>query len=876
MSILFWDIETRSSVNLEVAGAWRYSADSTTEVMVVGFAVDDGDPQIWVPGRQAIPEPFITAAADPSWLIVAHHHQFERALAARILTPRFGWPEVPLERQVCTMTMALASALPGGLDAAAAALGIPLQKDREGHKVMRRMSRPLPRRKRDPEDCVRWYEPTASELKIFHGYCKRDVALERMVFRALPLLPSSEQALFVLDAVINERGFHVDVDLAKAARAIANAERIAINAKIATLTGNEITSVDQVARIVAFVRRHGHLISSLGKRSVSDVLAQEPGGTVQRLLELRREGARASVRKLDSLLASVDDDGRLRGTLKFYGSSTGRWSGRGYQPQNLKKVETTDIDAAVDAILAGDIDRIRELGAPLTIAGDVSRSIVCAPAQHVLIGSDFSAIESRVLAWLAGETWKLDTYRQYDKTGDPVLEPYCVGASKVLKRAVTPDDKAGRDLGKVFDLAFGFGGGLGAWRKFDPSDTYSDAEVENFKREWRWAHRATAEFWKDLRRAALQAVHTGQRTECGKLSFAMQNGTLLMTLPSGRSIAYPKARIGPGKLEGTREIYFKDNAKGAWTDCSTWYGLLVENAVQAVARDLLAAALVRLENANFRPVLHIHDEVICEVPEGSGNTEDFLRLLTVLPDWAEGLPVAARAWSGLRYAAKTAPTKAAPKTMNGVKPHTIPVASTIALLEDDDSDGADTTVLLADVIGEPLVNGRICCPFHDDHTPSLVVYPDHFHCYVCGAHGDHIDWLMMVEGMDRKQAEHFLAAWDGPPVEVTSDNGEARTTFALQLWAEGRPIADTLAARYLDEIRGIDLAALPADVDQALRFHPRCPFGPGLRHACLLALMRDVATDTPTGIHRIALTADAQKIDRRTLAATSLPHRRVA
>jgi len=168
----------------------------------------------------------------------------------------------------------------------------------------------------------------------------------------------------------------------------------------------------------------------------------------------------------------------------------------------------------------------------------------------------------------------------------------------VLKRAVTPDDKAGRDLGKVFDLAFGFGGGLGAWRKFDPSDTYSDAEVENFKREWRWAHRATAEFWKDLRRAALQAVHTGQRTECGKLSFAMQNGTLLMTLPSGRSIAYPKARIGPGKLEGTREIYFKDNAKGAWTDCSTWYGLLVENAVQAVARDLLAAALVRLENAS--------------------------------------------------------------------------------------------------------------------------------------------------------------------------------------------------------------------------------------------------------------------------------------
>src|SRR5262249_38770976 len=156
---------------------------------------------------------------------------------------------------------------------------------------------------------------------------------------------------------------------------------------------------------------------------------------------------------------------------------------------------------------------------------------------HILIGGDFSAIESRVLAWLAGETWKLETYRKFDETGDPALEPYCVGASNVLKRTVTPDDKAGRELGKVFDLAFGFGGGLGAWRKFDTSGTYSDADVENFKREWRWAHRATVEFWKDLRHAALQAVHSGQRIEIGKLALAMQNGTLLLTLPSGRSVS---------------------------------------------------------------------------------------------------------------------------------------------------------------------------------------------------------------------------------------------------------------------------------------------------------------------------------------------------
>jgi len=567
MPTLFWDIETASAVNLELVGAWRYAADPSTQVLAVSFAVDDDEPQIWLPG-DPIPQAFITAAADPTWKVVAHNYQFERAIATRILTPRFGWPQIPLEQQVCTMTMALASALPGGLDAAAAALGIPFQQDRAGYKVMRKLLRPLPRRKGDPPDLIRWYEPNPKERELFHNYAKHDVALMRMVFRALPPLPPAEQANFVVDAVINERGFFADTELAKAARAVAQAERIAINAEIATLTENEITSVDQVARILAYVRRHGHLIPSLDKRSVSTILAHEPSGTVRRLLELRREGARASVRKLDSLLASVDDDSRLRGTLKFYGSSTGRWSGRGYQPQNLKKVETADIDAAVDAILARDIDRIRELGAPLTIAGDVSRSIICAAPRHVMIGGDFSAIESRALAWLAGEAWKLDTYREYDKTGDPALEPYCVGASKVLKRAVTPDDKAGRDLGKVFDLAFGFGGGLGAWRKFDSSDTYGDTEVEKFKQEWRWAHRATVELWKDLRRAALQAVHTGKRTQCGKLSFGMQNGPLLMTLPSGRSVFYPNARLGPGKFEGTREIYFKDNAKGAWTDCT--------------------------------------------------------------------------------------------------------------------------------------------------------------------------------------------------------------------------------------------------------------------------------------------------------------------
>jgi DNA polymerase bacteriophage-type len=885
MPHLFFDIETRSTVDLEIAGAWRYASDSTTDVLCVGYAVDDSDPKIWIPG-EPVPEAFIAAAADPSWRVVAHNYQFERAITTRILQPRYGWPEIPLGQQICTMTLALANALPGALDNAALALGLALHKDRDGYKLMRKMSRPLPRRKGDAPDYVRWHD-NPKDRKRLYDYCERDVELERAVFHALPPLSPLEQALFTLDAIINRRGFHVDIALAKAARSIAHNERIAINVEIAALTGDEITSVDQVARILAFVRRHGHLLASLSKRSVSAVLAHEPSDAVRRLLELRREGARASVRKLDSLLASVDTDDRLRGTLRFHAASTGRWSGRGYQPQNLKKVETPDIDAAVDAILVGDMDRIRELGAPLTIAGDVSRSIICAAPGHKLMGGDFSAIESRVLAWLAGEDWKLETYRKYDETGDPALEPYCVGASKVLKRPVTPEDAAGRALGKTLDLAFGYGGGLGAWRKFDSTDTYSDADVENFKREWRWAHRATSQFWKDLRRAALQSVHTGQRIELGKLSFAMEDGTLLMTLPSGRSVSYPKARLGPGKFEGTREIYFKDNAKGTWTECSTWYGLLTENVVQAVSRDLLAAAIVRLEAAGYPIVLHVHDEIVCEVPEGFGRLAEFHALMTKLPDWANGLPVAAKVRSGNRYAKSS--SRRPPENTTQVETSQPPVGF-LGVAEipgeldertsglpsgsdhghnllgaENDDDGDDTDVSLGDLIGEPLVDGKIICPFHDDHTPSLVIYDDHYHCYACGAHGDHVDWLMTLEGMTRAQARQHLAAWDGSRVAHAQDNEEERRDYALQLWGQSAPIAGTTAARYLSKTRGIDLAALPATVDDVLRFHPRCPFAPGARHPCLIALMRDTATDTPTGIHRVALTPEAHKIDRRML-----------
>ena len=859
MSIGFWDIESRSTVPLDVAGAWRYAADPTTEILCVAYAIDDGDPQIWVPGD---PPPQELLAADE---IVAHNFAFERAMATRILTTPHGWPTIPLAKQRCSMTLALACALPPALDKAAKALGLPYEKDAEGYRLMRRMSRPRrPHKNEDPSKTY-WVDGPEQREQL-HRYCMRDVETERALYRRLPPLLPSEQELWQLDAVINQRGFFVDTALTIAGRDIARAEQAALNVEVAQITDGEILSLNQVEKIKDFIRRHGHAIESLTRRSAAQVLRHNPSDTVRQLLELRHAGARASTRKFDALLASVDTDSRLRGTLKFHASSTGRWAGNRFQPQNLKKPETKDLDAAIDAILTGDMAKVRELGAPLTVAGDVSRAIISAAPGHALIGGDFSAIESRILAWLAGEKWKLRNYEDYDRTGNPEFEPYCIMASRALKRQVTPEDEVGRNFGKTYDLAFGFGGGLGAWRRFDDSDTYTDAEVEHFKQEFRRTHLETVRFWRRLEHAAHKAVITRQRVDFNRFSFTMEDGTLLLTLPSGRRLHYPEARLVPGKFEDTRQLRFKDNSRGAWSDVDAWYGVLVENVVQATARDILAEAMRRIEATGYPVVLSVHDEIVAEVPEGFGSVEEFHRLMVQLPAWAQGLPLAAKAWTRPRYAkATTAPAQPS-------KPPEPATPAPIAPLRDDDGDedpdlsDALDTVPLADLIAEPLTSGQMCCPFHDDAKPSLRIYPNNYHCFGCGAHGNQLDWLIAVEGMDRNDAVELLKNWDGPLVEraLKHDKAEVNRASALRLWGEATSITGTLAARYLTDTRHIDLAALPADVDAVLRFHPRCPFN-GTYHPCLFALMRDVTTNEPTGIHRIALTPNACKIDRWSL-----------
>jgi DNA polymerase len=842
--VLHRDFETKSAVSLTTVGAWRYAADPTTEILCVGFAIDDGPVRIWIPG-QPIPTEFLEAARDPRWLVVSHNDQFETAIETRLLHPRHGWPLIPRECHRCTMAAALANALPGSLEGAAAALGLGLHK--------RKMPKP-------------------EETEQLHQYCAWDVEIERELYRRLPPLSPAEQRLWTLDGVVNERGFRVDRELAQAALEIVRAEQAAIRAEIAVLTEGSITSPNQVARILTFARERGHEMQRLGKRNVGAVLAGNPSDDVRRLLELRRDGAPAAARKLDSLFAGLDPDDRLRGTLKFHAAATGRWSGNRFQPQNLKKPKVKDLDAAVEAVMSGDINRVRALGAPLDVVGDISRSMIVAASGHVLFIADFSAIESRVLAWIAGEEWKLEAYRRSDAGEGPEL--YCLTAAKVLGRPVTPDDQAGRDTGKTCDLAFGFGGGLGAWRRFDSSDTHTDADIIQFKNEWRRAHGATVKFWNALETAARRAIRGRQRVTLGALAAELEGSTLYITLPSGRRLAYPEARIGPGKFEGAAQVIFKDNARGAWKDVRGWRGSFTENVVSGISRDLLAAAMIRLEAAGYAIVLHVHDEIVAEVPIGHGNLEGFQQLMIESPGWASGLPIAAKARISKRYAGSR--PQAEQQVLVGAgedvvlgdpgwHPHNGAIYRRVACATDKPSQEEKQLPHLASLVEQPWVDGKLSCPFHDDGTPSLHIYEDHYHCFGCGAHGDRVDWLMFVHGLSRAEALDALERCERPPVRLRREDDARTLASALRLWEDAGPIAGTVAVRYLADARRIDVDALPTGLEEVLRFHPRCPFGVGTRHPCLIALFRDVRTNAPAGIHRIALTSEGGKIERKSL-----------
>jgi DNA polymerase len=651
--VLHRDYETRSRLALKVVGAHRYAADPSTEVLCCAFAVDDGPVQLWRPG-DPVPIEFIEAARDPNWIVAAHGDHFETAIEQQILTPQYGWPEIPIERHHCTQSMCLALGLPAKLSLAANVLELVHRKDTAGERLMHMMSKPRkPRRDEDPAG-IYWIDDR-ERLERLYEYCKQDFRVERELHGRVQTLSSAEQAIWELSHKINARGFCVDRAFAEAARKIAQQAGAEIDQELADLTRGGATSINQVAKLLAWLRDHGCTLKSLKRDAIERQIGKDDlAAPVLRVLELRLGGAQAAVTKIKALLARAGEDDRIRGGFRYHGAATGRWTGEGFQAQNLKRPVVDNLDAAIAAVATGDYQHVRSFyPRPLSVVGDCSRAMICAAPGKVLIGADFSSIESRVLAWIAAEEWKLDSYRRFDATRDPKDEPYCVTACKIFNKpnGTYTKDSPERGIGKTCDLAFGYMGGLGAWRKFEP-DRFSDAEVEQFKIEWRAAHSNIRKWWHRLDKAAWTAVQQrGRVVRCGVVTFKCRGTFLQLTLPSGRKLSYPQPRIIGDDHE--QHVLFADNACGRFTDCrhgqGAYGGTWTENVVSGIARDLLADAMLRIEAAGYPIVLHVHDEIVAEVPEDFGSTGEFTRLMTRRPAWALDLPISAKAWSGNRY-----------------------------------------------------------------------------------------------------------------------------------------------------------------------------------------------------------------------------------
>jgi DNA polymerase len=651
--VLHRDLEVRGSAILKTVGAHQYAADPSTEILCVAHAVDDEPVKLWLPG-DPVPAEFLQASSSPDWLIAAHNDAFETAIEQHILGPRHGWPIIPLDRHRCTMAMALAAGLPARLSAAADALELGNRKDAAGERLMHQMSKPRRPHKNEPAAGVFWFADD-DRLQRLYDYCRQDVQVERELYYRLPSLSPAEQTLWQLSSRINERGFRIDRHLAEAARQIAQAAAPEIDQELAELTGGTVTATAQVARLLAWLQGQGCTLQKLDRRTIERQLDKdELSENIRRVLELRLGGAQAAVKKITGLLSRAGDDDRIRGAFRYHGAATGRWAGEGFQPQNLKRPIIDDLDAAITAVSTGDYQHVRSLyPRPLAVLGDCSRATITAAPGHVLIGADFSSIESRILAWIAGERWKLDAYRRFDATHDSRDEPYCDTACRIFGKPTGSFTKESpeRSIGKTCDLAFGYQGGLNAWRKFE-HDRFSDKEVQEFKREWRAAHPAIKRFWHDIDRAALTAVRDrGHIIHCGPIALKSSGAFLHLRLPNGRKLSYPQPRVIGNEREQT--VVFTDNAAGQFKDCrngqGAYGGLWTENIVSGIARDLLAEAMLRVEAAGYPIVLHVHDEIVCEVPIGFGSTDEFTRLMTRKPAWALELPIAANAWTGARY-----------------------------------------------------------------------------------------------------------------------------------------------------------------------------------------------------------------------------------
>ena len=659
---------------LPAVGASVYSEHPSTEVLCLAYDLKDGGGvRLWTPGGYPPKDLFDYILS--GGLIAAWNSSFEYYIWKNVCAARMGWPEIPLNQYRCDMSKSYAFALPGKLSKAAEVLHAGEQKDKQGDVLIRRLCVPKAPTIKEPY-LRRTPETHPDDFQALYDYCRQDVKAEASVSELTPDLSPEELEVWLLDQRINLRGVYIDHEALDNCIDIINQAQKQYTEELRTLTNGYVQSASEVKKLSEWLSANGLHMESLAKAHVSKTLASTGVPPVcRRVLEIRASISAASVKKLPTIKRRLSKDNRLKDLFAYCGADrTGRWAGRGPQPHNLPNSGPFDSWGVKHVDLALSLAELKDLPLIESFFGDATaaisgclRGLFCAAPGKEFICSDYSAIEAVVLAFLAGEQWRMDVFRGHGQI-------YEESASRItgiprdtllLHRENTGEHHPMRKLGKVAELASGYQGGLGAWKAFGADRFLTEEEIKENIDAWREASPNIVKFWYGLQDAAMQAIaQPGTCSEYKGISYGVQGDILYCRLLSGRTLAYHHPRIEPemkpwGKIVDSITYWGwnSDSMKGAvgWMKMSTYGGKLTENVVQATARDILAHAMLNLEEAGYPIVLHVHDEIVAEVSGSdvmfrSFNVRHFEEIMSTMPEWCKDWPIKAKGgWRGQRY-----------------------------------------------------------------------------------------------------------------------------------------------------------------------------------------------------------------------------------
>ncbi|HFR3868867.1 TPA: DNA polymerase [Streptococcus suis] len=621
------DIETYSSNDIK-DGVYKYVDAPDFEVLLFAYSLDGGPVECIDLTRQNLPFEIQKAIFSDEVCKSAFNAQFERVcLSKHFDTPYYLDPS----QWRCTMVHAQELGLPSSLEKCASYLNLAQEKDTAGKNLIKYFSVPCKPTKANGGRTRNLPEHDPEKWQMFIDYCKQDVVVEMAIAERLSVLPvaNREWDFYTADQRINDRGVALDAELVESALYCKDVKMDTLFDELKSTTG--LDNPNSRAQLLPWLKSNGYTASGLTKADVQKEL-KTASGELKRVLELKLQTAMSSLKKYEAMERAMCSDGRVHGLLQFYGASrTGRWAGRVVQVQNLARNYLKDLDDARNYVKARDIDAVEILYDSLNdTLKQLVRTAFVAEGDKEFYVSDFSAIEARVIAWYAKEQWRLEVFSTHGKI-------YEASASQMFHIPIEDVDKELRQKGKIAELALGYQGGPGALKQMGALEMgVAEDELQSLVDDWRRANPGIVQFWKDVQTAAVKALRTRAVIKLGRLRFKYSKGFLLIQLPSGRQLAYARAKLEDGDY-GPKLTYEGQGDKAYFTKQETYGGKLVENIVQATARDILAEAILRLEKNGYPVVFHVHDECIVEARDTT--IETINELMAQAPDWADGLPL---------------------------------------------------------------------------------------------------------------------------------------------------------------------------------------------------------------------------------------------